>query len=221
VISIRTILFCVFLLVGLGTPLNAQIGGPILERAQVQRAKTPFANTNSSNKKLALRITKNCTGDLEKSEAIFKWIATHISYDHELRNDVNLQQEFYTSEKKVIQKVLERKKGLCGGYAFLFKDLCKQVGVQSELIHGYSKKYYQQPKAKKNPDHTWNVVKINNSYHLLDLTLAVSHGNENGPDMYWFRTDPIYFIKTHYPEDKKWTLMLHPSRKSGRFGEIH
>jgi transglutaminase/protease-like cytokinesis protein 3 len=135
--------------------LNAQIGGPIVERAPVHRAKAPPAITHSSNKKLALRITKNCATDLEKSKAIFKWIATHISYDHELRNDVKLQQEFYTSEKKVIQKVLERRKALCGGYAFLFKDLCTQVGVQSDLIHGYSKKYYQQSKATKKPDHTW------------------------------------------------------------------
>ena len=203
------LLFLSIILITTAATAISQIGGPIVESPELKIFHRTKENSQSS-KNLALRITRNSNTDLEKAKAIFIWIAIHISYDHELRNDKLLQKQFYTSEDKVISKVLERKKALCGGYAFLFKDLCKYVNVDSEIVHGYSKKYYDRPNKSTKPDHTWNAVKINGRFYLLDLTLAVSHSKNGNPDMYWFKTDPHYFIKTHYPEKKKWTLLKNP-----------
>jgi transglutaminase/protease-like cytokinesis protein 3 len=156
---------------------------------------------------LAKQITRYSHTDSEKAEAIFYWIATHISYDTELRLNTSLQKKIYTSETNVVNHVLKRKKALCGGYAFLFQKLCLEVGIQSEVIHGFTKKYNTQPTSRSQPDHTWNAVKLADGWHLLDITWAVSHGSTNKPKMFWYTTKPSDFIKSHYPKEPKWTLL--------------
>lgn len=192
----------------------SQIGAVIGRNPSPKNEMPTYKRNIPPNHLLAQQITRYCKNDLEKAKAIFTWVATTISYDNELRNDPHLQKQYYTSEANVIRKTLERKKALCGGYAFLYKELCKQAGIESEVVHGYSKKYYTISNKKKQVDHTWNVVKINNKWYPLDLTMAVSHGSNKQPDMYWFMTNPEYFIKTHYPENARWALVAKPFSKA-------
>lgn len=202
----------------------AQIGSVIgpnrsVEKQTVYRTKRIPQKKNTVNhsydlNNLAQKITRNSRTEDEKAKAIFLWISTNISYDNELRNNSKLQKEFYTSEEKVIAKVLERRKALCGGYAMLYKKLCNQIGLYTEVINGFSKNYDPSSKNSKIPNHSWNAVKINGNWQLLDLTLAISYGTQNNPDLYWFKTDPKYFIKTHYPENLKWTLVRSPISRS-------
>ncbi|MCW8981807.1 MAG: hypothetical protein OQJ83_10520 [Altibacter sp.] len=161
---------------------------------------------------LARAITKNAISSEEKALAIFKWIVRTIDYDHELSASTTLQERIYTSEKNIIKNALERKKALCGGYAFLFQELCAQVGISSEVIHGYTKQYASQANRNK-VNHTWNAVKLDGNWYLLDITWAKSHGSGYEPDTFWYRTAPKDFIFTHYPEDTKWTLLRHPISK--------
>lgn len=194
--------------------MHSQIGDVINTRISSERIKRSAKETHVNTKSLAKQITKYSRTDFEKAEAIFIWIASNIAYDNELRTNFKLQKSVYTSEKNVLKNVLERKKALCGGYAFLYEELCKQVGIESKVIHGFSKKYYASSKRKRQIDHTWNAVKLNGTWRLLDLTLARSQPKNSKPNMYWFDTNPDFFIKTHYPEDKKWTLMAYPISKS-------
>jgi len=211
--SLPTFLFLLVISMLFSNIGYSQIGN-VIGRHKASEKKIPSLNKKDLiPKNLAKHITKNCNTDMEKANAIFIWVATNISYDNELRLNKKLQKEFYSTEENVIKKTLERKKALCGGYAFLYKELCKQVGLQSEVINGFSKKYYKASETNK-VDHTWNAVKINGKWKLLDITLAQSHGINNTPDVYWFCTDPNYFIKTHYPENKKWTLLNNPISKS-------
>ncbi len=139
--------------------------------------------------------------------AIYKWIASNISYDNELRLSPKLQKEFYTSEENVIKKVLERNMALCGGFAFLFKSLCEDVGVPAEVVHGFTKDYSGKIQKNKKPNHTWSAVKLNGQWQLLDITWAISYGSNNKTDDFWFLTSPANFILSHFPEDRKWTLL--------------
>ncbi len=157
--------------------------------------------------KLSYAITKNTNTEKEKVTAIYKWIAAHISYDNELRLSEKLQKEIYTSEDNVMKKVLERKMALCGGYAFLFKSMCEDVGISAEVIHGFTKDYSGKVRKSKKPNHTWNAVKLNGKWQLLDITWAISYGTPNGTDDFWFLTKPTDFIYTHYPEIPKWSLL--------------
>lgn len=174
-----------------------------------------FGKTSEANKldhhlhQLTQRVTRHTTSSEEKVKAIFLWISHNISYDQELYNSKTLQREFYVSEEKVVQKVLERKKALCGGYAFLFQRMCRSAGIEATVIHGYTKNGATR-RVKRRVHHTWNAVKLKGKWQLLDITWAISHGQRNRPNMYWYRTPPRSFILSHYPEEPRWTLLRHP-----------
>ena len=120
----------------------------------------------------------------------------------------HLQKAFYISEEHVVEKVLERKKALCGGVAFLFERLCFAIGVEAETVHGYT----DATKDFTKPNHSWNVVKLYNKWNVLDITWSQNESNLNQPDLYWYQTEPKEFVKTHYPLDKKWTLLSNPPK---------
>ncbi len=210
--SLLKLLFLIAILTFFPKVSYAQIGDVINTRVSSERVKVSKKEMPINTKSLAKQITKYSQTDFEKAKAIFIWIASNIEYDNELRTDANLQKSIYTSEENVLKNVFKRKKALCGGYAFLYKELCKQVGIESQVIHGYSKKYYS-TSYRKQVDHTWNAVKVNGKWRLLDLTLARSQRKAQNPNMYWFDTDPSFFIKTHYPEDLKWALVKNPISK--------
>jgi transglutaminase/protease-like cytokinesis protein 3 len=197
----RTLLFLVLLVVSF----------PVLSQSPSKKHRTTTGV-------LARTITQNSTTDSEKAEAIFYWIANHISYDHELHNSTALQKKIYTSEENVIKHVLARKKALCGGYAFLFKELCERVGITSEVIHGYSKKYTRRSGSNPRVDHSWNAVKLNGKWQLLDVNWAVSQKVNAKINTYWYLTRPEHFIYTHFPQDPKWTLLKHPPSRADFLG---
>lgn len=200
------------LLLFLGFAINsfAQIGAVMGKDNSHNKYKLSKSKTTFSTEKLASSITKNANSSQDKVVAIYKWIAANISYDNELRLSKKLQKEFYISEENVIKKVLHRKMALCGGYAFLFKSLCADVEISAEVIHGYTKDYSGKNFKNKQPNHTWNAVKLNGQWHLLDITWAISYGNSHGPDDFWFFAKPTDMIYTHYPEDQRWTLLKKP-----------
>ena len=198
-----------FLLIFLSFGISsfAQIGSVIGKNSHPKEYISVKKKLTFSTEKLAFAITKDARSDNDKVLAIYKWITSNISYDNELRLSPKLQKEFYTSEENVLKKVLERKMALCGGYAFLFKSLCENVGISAEVVHGFTKDYSRKLKKSKQPSHTWSAVKLNGQWQLLDITWAISYGGKNKPDNYWYLTKPADFILSHYPEDRKWTLL--------------
>lgn len=161
-------------------------------------------------KTLANQITRNTTTDAQKSRAIFTWIATNIDYDSDLRYNEKLQREFFRSKDKLIEKALERKKTVCAGYAYLFQALCAEVGIEASVIDGFTKKTVTSNTVRNQVHHTWNAVKLNGNWELLDITWATSFGKNGMPDTFWYRTRPQDFILTHYPKDVAWTLLKNP-----------
>ena len=202
--------YVLYLFFFLSLSVNAQKNYVIKYKGHSAKASTynnPAKNNFSQNiKNLASRITKGKYEEAEKAKAIYLWIAQNIGYDHELRFNKQLQKDYYTSKEKIILKVLQNKKALCGGYAFLFETLCQQVGVEAKTIHGFTK---LSPSLRQ-PNHSWNAVKVNGQWQLLDITWSVSNGSQNGPDKYWYFTNPEIFIRSHYPQEKKWALIDNP-----------
>ncbi len=156
---------------------------------------------------LARTITANSQTDSEKAYAIYRWITSHIKYDNGLRYSEELQRKIYVSEKNVVENVLDRKMALCGGYAFLFRDLCEIVNIPVEVIHGYTKINGALVEDYGRPIHTWNAVKLDGEWHLLDITWAVGFGSGHKPDDFWYLSHPRDFIYSHYPKNPKWTLL--------------
>ena len=98
-------------------------------------------------------LTRYHTNELYKVRAIFRWITQNIRYDIDALYDHSL----------IIDDpdlVFKRRKSVCGGYAQLFKRMCKEAGIEATVIIGWSKGYSEE--LSKTPNHAWNAVKINN-----------------------------------------------------------
>lgn len=195
-------------LVLFGTGMESQnrniIGKYASPKKSVNKKKSGKADPTLQ---LARTITAKAHTDSEKVYAIYNWIANNIAYDNSLRNSTQLQKKIYVSEKNVVKHVLDREMALCGGYAFLFRDLCEKVNINAEVIHGFTKDNSGRITDYKTPNHTWNAVKLNGKWKLLDITWAVGYGSKGNPDDFWYLTRPTDFVYSHYPQDSKWTLL--------------
>lgn|GEM_PF-3255486 len=116
-----------------------------------------------SYKKLSNHLTKPYTTDEDKVRSITYWMTQHIKYNFRKSNRA----------KRKLQKpnkTLFKRKGICGDYALLFKELCQHSGVSTEIINGYSKGFYYEPRDTFiRADHSWNGVLINNEWKLMDV----------------------------------------------------
>lgn len=189
---------------------SSQIGSVIGDKEISKRTNSSQSSTSFSTKELAFSITRKAMSNSEKTVDIYNWITQNIAYDNELMRSEKLQRQIYTSEENIVKNVLDRKMALCGGFALLFKYLCADVGITSEAVNGFTKDYSGKLQKRKEPNHTWNVVKLNGEWYLLDITWAIGHGISGKPDNFWFLTKPEEFIYSHYPEDSKWILLQNP-----------
>lgn len=196
--------------------------------------KINFANIDSSVRNiqaptidsLAKKITAAYKTELEKTRAIFSWVAQNISYNTGIYNvgkgyhpvkfvlDPADTVSSKSATEQTAEKVLRRRIAVCDGYAKLFKTLCDYAGIESEMILGYGKCYLEKD-VKFRTNHTWNAVRVDSNWYLLDVTWAsgfVTFSNEfmHRMDDSYFLTPPQQFILDHYPEDLKWTLLEHP-----------
>ncbi len=157
--------------------------------------------TGQTVDELTESLTKGIENDSLKVVNIYDWVTKNIVYDNRfIRNrvegDTTLLQEPYN--------VVARKKAVCSGYSKLIKTMCRQVGIESEIVYGWTKDFRG---AFDQQEHAWNVVKIKKEWYLLDATWGAS-----GADAVkkYFLTDPSVFLENHYPHDPMWQLTDNP-----------
>lgn len=212
------ILFCIFFF--LPVFLNGQTRQDNFYKIDNRVLSIPFAKADTLAKQLA---TLGKT-EREKVRAIFRWITEHIDYNVRIFNRSKTTGPLFYEEpddsnsalpplnERVAAKVLFKKVAFCDGYSRLFKTLCDHAGIQSEIIFGYARTNMSK---KFGINHTWNAVFIDSSWHLLDVTWAsgfVSYSNQyvRQYNDFYFLTPPEQFIRDHYPEDLKWSLLNDP-----------
>jgi hypothetical protein len=154
---------------------------------------------------LSSDINEVAYSDLEKAYAAFYWVASNITYDmHSFLKGITPPYR--------PKEVLQTRRAVCSGYAYLFNALCNELNLSSQILHGYSKGYgYDPSKPIEVSNHSWNSVQINNRWYLLDATWAASRSNDRSSTTpvreSFFLTHPKEFIKDHLPEDPKWQLL--------------
>lgn len=186
------------------------------------------ASVATSPQALSYKLTSPYNNEADKVRAIFRWITENISYNvrpryNSLRNSPSVYYEddndtgaLKSLSERVAVGVLRSKVAFCDGYARLFKTLCDYAGIKSEVITGYARTNFTRVDQKFRSNHRWNAVLIDSTWHLLDVTWAsgyVSYGLEEFVQRYndyYFLTPPADFIRDHYPEDIKWTLLSNP-----------
>ena len=176
---------------------------------------------------LAYALTKEYASDKDKVRAIFSWITENISYRVK-KSYTNTKLAAYTgriiiddtgawksANDYVAETVLQSRSAVCDGYARLFKSLCNYAGLRAEIVTGFAKgDLNRQPVFRSN--HTWNAVYIDSAWQLLDVTWASGYTSYRGDefikhfDETYFLPAPEVFIRDHFPDDVRWTLMEAP-----------
>ncbi|MGK2861714.1 MAG: transglutaminase domain-containing protein [Chitinophagaceae bacterium] len=176
---------------------------------------------------LSQQLTLSCSTDRQKVSAIFYWITENIAYRTKpiysrKRNSPDLIEEIHDTlalkplDERVAETVLEDRVAVCDGYARLFKTLCSFSGIRAEVINGYARTETGKKIQRFRPNHSWNAVWVDSSWQLLDVTWASGfiswHGGEfiRQLDEQYFLSAPDQFIREHYPDDLRWTLMENP-----------
>jgi transglutaminase/protease-like cytokinesis protein 3 len=191
-------------------------------RVQFVDAATPYL--------LSQQLTAQCSTDLEKVRAIFRWITDNIAYrtnepinrkkksrikedEVEEADDTTLLKPL---DERVSETVLANKVAVCDGYARLFKTLCKYAGLRAEVITGYGKTEPHKLHQRFRNNHSWNAVMIDSVWQLLDVTWAAGYITWQGDrfirqlDEQYFLSPPEVFVREHYPDDLRWTLVDDP-----------
>jgi hypothetical protein len=155
---------------------------------------------------IAKYINDHFSTQLDKSRAIYAWIAKNINYDIENIFTVN----FYQSSSEIVADVLISKKGVCMHFAELFNDIANKVGLQSFVVHGYTK---QNGSVDYLP-HAWCISRIDSSWCLFDPTWGSGYVQNakfiRQLNNYYFLTKPELLIKSHIPFDPMWELLNYP-----------
>ena len=179
---------------------------------------------------LAKVLTEPWSTEKEKVRAIFRWITEHISYykvtpraSSRKREPVMITDDDFSDTsvlkpltERIAVKMLKDRRGYCDGYARLFKSLCDHAGIRSEIITGYARSDIMRAEEKFRSNHSWNSVYFDSAWHLLDVTWASGYLDRSSNfvkhyDDYYFLTPPEQFIRHHYPDDLRWTLLASPT----------
>ena len=150
-----------------------------------------------------ITITRPFGSELEKTRAIYHWIAFNIRYDHIGRRLKTWHR--YRSDEAIIARVYRLRRGICSGYARLFQEMLALADIDSKIVSGYAR-VDPHTTAFEKTNHAWNQVKIDGKWHLFDVTWA-RNGHNKTVDYFYFMTDPQIFILNHYPENYEFSLL--------------
>ncbi len=177
--------------------------------------------------KLVNDLTGELTEDYEKTRAIFRWIASNIEYDVKAfhrssapirftySTEEELQRLLAAENERIVNEVLKNRRAVCDGYSRLFITLCEKSGIEAEAIDGYGRNNLEIRRGTvlEISNHTWNAVKLNNRWYLLDPTWASGYTNPGVTKFTrkfrqgFYLTPPEKFILDHFPEDPGWQLL--------------
>lgn len=164
------------------------------------------ANATVSTDAIVNYINANFKTENDKIRAAFYWTASNISYD--VKNMFN-QSPVETSQEKIIN-ALKTRKGVCIDYAEVFNDLSKKMGIESYLIHGYTK---QNGKVAA-LSHAWTAAKIEGKWYAFDPTWGSGYVDKDKfvkkLNNYYFKVDPSKIIASHIPFDYLWQFLNYP-----------
>jgi len=164
---------------------------------------------------LAAYLARAGGDDLMRARAIYRWVAGHITYDIE---------GFRSGRAGDLgpEAVLRRGRSVCQGYAGLTEALGKAMGLEVEVVSGWSKGYgYTPGQTFDGPtNHAWNAVRIDGAWRLMDATWGAGYLDESLQFVrrfqeHYFLTEPREFVFDHLPAEPRWQLLERPLTAAG------
>lgn len=166
------------------------------------------AEVEESLATLARYLVKPAANDKEKARAIYRWITDRIAYD----TDAFFAHQ---SPDETPEVVLKARKAMCGGYASLFKALCKEAGIKAVIVQGKAKGYsYVEGDPSTSSLHGWNAVQLGDEWFLVDATWGAG-GLQDKKFVksfhdFYFLTPPEALVLTHFPRKANCQLLEEP-----------
>lgn len=170
---------------------------------------------------LAFNLTHSLPTEVEKFRSIYKLVCNNIQNDYRLfviqrakqrkwaNNPQKLAEWNRSFSKRVFKKLLQEKKTICTGYAYLVRELARQVNLQCVVVDGYTTSPTTKD-GKRAASHSWNAVKLNGKWYLCDPTWSsgvvdVSLGTfiARYNDTY-FLLEPSLFGQNHHAGNLSW-----------------
>ncbi|MGC6430930.1 MAG: transglutaminase domain-containing protein [Jejuia sp.] len=174
---------------------------------------------------LVHQLTNDLDTQVEKFRAIHTWVCLNIESDHYFSeitlkkrkqlqaNRLALHKWNAKAQAKVFKRLVRSKKTICTGYAYVLKTLANLVDIECEIVDGYARTTTANINIVGVPNHSWNVVKLNNKWYLADTTQASGYYNLDENQFVkdynegYFLARPQLFVKNHYPIEQNWLLL--------------
>ena len=173
--------------------------------ARIREVPAEIRSESFSNPKKALPdLVENLVSGIKdeklKARILHDWICDNIAY--------NAEMYFSGSEKKQdYSSVLKGRKALSSGYARLYAQMCSNAGLDCTIVKGFLKGHGYGGTLPEKENHSWNAVKINGKWNLVDVTLdAGSLEQRTFIKRYstqWFCRDAKEFLYSHLPADEQ------------------
>ncbi len=173
---------------------------------------------------LAYQLTNGLSTDVEKFRSIYTWVSNNITNDiNDYFRNKRKREKFYSDPQALkewndrfgeqfFEKLLNTKKTICTGYAYLVAELSGMAGIQAKIVDGYGRTAAANVEGEAIPNHSWNAVELGNKWYLCDATWSSGSINpkqnefvQNYNDGY-FLAEPKLFALNHYPLDTAWLL---------------
>jgi transglutaminase/protease-like cytokinesis protein 3 len=203
----RVLIVLFHLCIFLGYTLRAQ---NLAEADRFARAYQHPVTQTAALDALIRSIDSTFVHPLEKTRAMFTWVAVHLEYD--------CREDGLPLKPTSMDQVLLTGKSQCAGYASLLQYGLRKMKLEAVTIRGIAKT------AKKDlwwteedlrPNHAWNAVKIGERWVLLDPTWASGASDADCRQVtrefaaFYFDPPPAKFVLSHLPTDSQWQL-IHP-----------
>ncbi len=159
---------------------------------------------------LAAYLARAGSDETTKARALYRWIAGHIDYD---------VAGFRAGRPGDVspEGVLRSRSSVCEGYARLAEALGTAMGLQVQVVPGWSKGYgFTAGQRFDGPtNHAWNAVRIDGQWRLMDPTWGAGYLDQSTRFVrrfqeHYFLTPPDAFVFDHLPQDPQWQLLERP-----------
>lgn len=180
---------------------------------------------------LSNKLTEPLSTDVEKFRAIYRWVCNNIDNDYALhlknqrmRAKCKTTGDIEAWNRKMslmtFKNLVDKKKTVCTGYAYLVKELASRAGISCEIVDGYGRNILSNIGGAGTMNHSWNAVLLNHNWYLCDPTWSAgAYDREQSRyvrkfEPGYFLTDPSLFVRNHYPLDTAWMLVNTVDRPS-------
>lgn len=114
----------------------------------------------------------NSMDDAGKTEAVYNYLLDNVEYDYD-----NLTDEDYKLKRTAYAALVDGK-AVCQGYSTALYRLLLAAGVDNRIIFGTGIN-----SSGESEDHTWNIVRIGDTYYNADVT----RDDDLGEDRYYLK----------------------------------